>query len=193
MRWRIHSDSTGGLPLPENSVTRNDVMKKTKTKAPARKAAKTARPSTKAKASVKATTRMLPKTPTKPATAKGKVARSTSVAKSSGKTAPRTAEKPSSTAPREALTLPPKPAPVTAPIPASTAASPPAVPPKPVGGPPRADVPPQTGFTLLVDGHFKNQFETLAQAKHAATDLKSRFPMLRIAIYDAATKTRLPV
>ncbi|OJU99348.1 MAG: hypothetical protein BGO16_06415 [Nitrobacter sp. 62-23] len=67
------------------------------------------------------------------------------------------------------------------------------MPPKPVGGPPRADVPPQTGFTLLVDGHFKNQFETLAQAKHAATDLKSRFPMLRIAIYDAATKTRLPV
>ncbi len=142
---------------------------------------------------------MLPKTPTKPTTAKGKVAKTsaivkaTSVVKSSGKTAPRAAEKPASTAPREALTLPPKPAPVTAPVPPSTAAAPAAAPPKPVSGTPRADVPPQTGFTLLVDGHFKNQFETLAQAKHAATDLKSRFPMLRIAIYDAATKTRLPV
>jgi hypothetical protein len=54
-------------------------------------------------------------------------------------------------------------------------------------------VPPETGFTLLVDGHFKNQFETLAQAKQAATDLKSRFPILRIAVYDAENKARLPV
>jgi len=57
----------------------------------------------------------------------------------------------------------------------------------------RADVPPAAGFTLRVDGHFKNQFETLAQAKQAATDLKSRFPILRIEIYDAANKARLPV
>ena len=55
------------------------------------------------------------------------------------------------------------------------------------------DVPPEAGFTLLVDGHFKNQFETLSQAKQAATELKSRFPMLRIAVYDAANKARLPV
>ena len=65
---------------------------------------------------------------------------------------------------------------------------------KPVSNPTsRADVPPEAGFTLLVDGHFKNQFETLAQAKLAGTELKSRFPMLRIAVYDAATRTRLPV
>jgi hypothetical protein len=116
--------------------------------------------------------------------------------KSSSKTAPCTDEKPASTAPRKALTLPPKPAAaITAPIPAPTVAppTPAATAPKPASSPQRADVPPETGFTLLVDGHFKNQFESLSQAKQAATDLKSRFPMLRIAIYDAANKARLPI
>ena len=56
----------------------------------------------------------------------------------------------------------------------------------------RADLPPADGFTLLVDGHFKNQFEDLKGAKAAATELKSRFPMLRVEIYDAANKARLP-
>jgi hypothetical protein len=58
---------------------------------------------------------------------------------------------------------------------------------------PRADVPPEAGFTLLVDGHFKSQYETLAQATQAATELKSRFPILRVEIYDAAKKTRQAV
>jgi hypothetical protein len=56
----------------------------------------------------------------------------------------------------------------------------------------RADLPPPDGFTLLVDGHFKNQFGDLKGAKTAASELKSRFPMLRIEIYDAAKKERLP-
>lgn len=56
----------------------------------------------------------------------------------------------------------------------------------------RADLPPPDGFTLLVDGHFKNQFGDLNGAKQAATELKTRFPMLRIEIYDAANKARLP-
>ncbi len=56
----------------------------------------------------------------------------------------------------------------------------------------RADLPPADGFTLLVDGHFKNQFDDLKGAKAAATELKSRFPMLRVEIYDAANKARLP-
>ncbi|MBN9005715.1 MAG: hypothetical protein J0H40_09890 [Rhizobiales bacterium] len=59
--------------------------------------------------------------------------------------------------------------------------------------PARADVPPAEGYALLVDGHFKNQFGTLTDAKTAAADLKSRFPILRIEIYDAAKKTRLPL
>jgi hypothetical protein len=56
----------------------------------------------------------------------------------------------------------------------------------------RADLPPPDGFTLLVDGHFKNQFDDLKGAKAAATELKNRFPMLRVEIYDAANKARLP-
>jgi hypothetical protein len=56
----------------------------------------------------------------------------------------------------------------------------------------RADLPPADGFTLLVDGHFKNQFDDLKGAKAAATELKSRFPMLRVEIYDATKKARLP-
>ena len=58
---------------------------------------------------------------------------------------------------------------------------------------PRADIPPTDGFTLLVDGHFKSQFDDLAGAKAAACDLLGRFPMLRVEIYDATAKTRLPV
>src|SRR5215469_13574861 len=49
----------------------------------------------------------------------------------------------------------------------------------------RADIPPVSGYNLLVDGHFKNQFGTLKQAKATATELKRRFPMLRVEIYDA--------
>ncbi len=57
----------------------------------------------------------------------------------------------------------------------------------------RADIPPAAGFALLVDGLFKNQFETLKSAKDAASELKTRFPVLRLEIYDAVKKARLPV
>jgi hypothetical protein len=56
----------------------------------------------------------------------------------------------------------------------------------------RADLPPADGFTLLVDGHFKNNYDDLKGAKAAASELKGRFPMLRVEIYDAAKKARLP-
>jgi len=56
----------------------------------------------------------------------------------------------------------------------------------------RADLPPPDGFTLLVDGHFKNCFDDLKGAKAAASELKGRFPMLKVEIYDAAKKARLP-
>jgi len=77
-------------------------------------------------------------------------------------------------------------------------------PPKPVPAParhraaatdaqPRADIPPASGFALMVDGHFKNQFETLKSAKDAAHELHARFPMLRLEIYDGVKKARLKV
>lgn len=102
----------------------------------------------------------------------------------------RTASKPPVIAePRksEPLTLPvAKPAPVPAPRPLPVARI-------STGGTSlRADLPPVDGFTLLVDGHFKNRFDDLKHAKAAATELLSKFPMLRVEIYDAASKTRLP-
>ena len=54
----------------------------------------------------------------------------------------------------------------------------------------RADRPPTEGFTIIVDGHFKSDFETLDAAEASGRELKSNYPMLQIEIYDAATQVR---
>lgn len=54
----------------------------------------------------------------------------------------------------------------------------------------RADRPPTEGFVIIVDGHFKSEFDTAAAAEASARKLKSIYPMLQIEIYDAATKDR---
>jgi len=38
---------------------------------------------------------------------------------------------------------------------------------------------------LVVDGHLKSEFETKDSALKAAEDLKNRFPMLQIRVFDA--------
>ena len=55
---------------------------------------------------------------------------------------------------------------------------------------PRADRPPAEGFVVVVDGHFKSEFDTLEAAERSGRELKSTYPMLKIEIYDAATKVR---
>ena len=55
---------------------------------------------------------------------------------------------------------------------------------------PRADRPPTKGFVVVVDGHFKSEFDTVDAASAAGRKLKSTYPMLQIEIYDAATKAR---
>jgi hypothetical protein len=55
---------------------------------------------------------------------------------------------------------------------------------------PRADRPPAEGFVVVVDGHFKSEFDTVDAAEASGRKLKSTFPMLQIEIYDAATKVR---
>jgi hypothetical protein len=47
---------------------------------------------------------------------------------------------------------------------------------------------PTSGYTLVVDGHMKAQFETREGARKGAEDLKRRFPMLQIRVYDAEAK-----
>ena len=49
---------------------------------------------------------------------------------------------------------------------------------------------PSTGYALEVDGRIKTEFQTMEGARKGALELKSRFPMLQIKIYDASSKTR---
>jgi len=55
----------------------------------------------------------------------------------------------------------------------------------------RADRPPAEGFAIVVDGHFKTEFDTADAAEASGRKLKSAYPMLQIEIYDAAKKTRV--
>ena len=54
----------------------------------------------------------------------------------------------------------------------------------------RADRPPAEGFVVVVDGHFKSEFDTAEAAEASGRKIKSTYPMLQIEIYDAATKVR---
>lgn len=47
---------------------------------------------------------------------------------------------------------------------------------------------PVTGYVLIVDGQAKADFKTHDEAISAARDLKGRFPMLQVKIYDAEKK-----
>lgn len=49
---------------------------------------------------------------------------------------------------------------------------------------------PATGYALEVDGCFKAEFTTQDGARAGAQELKKRFPLLQIRIYDALTKAR---
>ncbi|MCA6111816.1 hypothetical protein [Bradyrhizobium cenepequi] len=49
---------------------------------------------------------------------------------------------------------------------------------------------PTSGYALEVDGRLKAEFMTRDGAKAGAEDLKKRFPMLQVRIYDAQTMTR---
>ena len=49
---------------------------------------------------------------------------------------------------------------------------------------------PKSGFALEIDGRLKTEFSTKEGAEQGAIELKRRFPMLQIRIYDASLKTR---
>lgn len=57
----------------------------------------------------------------------------------------------------------------------------------------RADIIPSRGYSLEIDGRMKKQFETESDARTEALQLKSRFPMLQVKIYDAVKRTRTMV
>jgi len=47
---------------------------------------------------------------------------------------------------------------------------------------------PVNGFALVVDGLVKAEFSSKDRARRQAADLKSRFPMLQVRVYDAESK-----
>jgi hypothetical protein len=47
---------------------------------------------------------------------------------------------------------------------------------------------PTSGYALIVDGQVKTEFKAQDRALKAARDLKGRFPMLQVKIYDAENK-----
>ena len=50
--------------------------------------------------------------------------------------------------------------------------------------------PPASGYALEVDGRLKAEFATRDGARAGGEELKKRFPMLQIRIYDAQTNAR---
>jgi hypothetical protein len=54
----------------------------------------------------------------------------------------------------------------------------------------RADLAPTTGYAIIVDGRFKTKFVDEKAAKKAAAELLAKYPMLKIEIYDASSKSR---
>jgi hypothetical protein len=49
---------------------------------------------------------------------------------------------------------------------------------------------PTEGFSIEVDGKIKSQYPTAEAAQKVGAELKRRFPVLKVMIYDAAVKTR---
>lgn len=55
----------------------------------------------------------------------------------------------------------------------------------------RADLAPAVGYAIVVDGHFKTEFADEGAAKKAARPiLLGKYPMLKIEVYDALSKSR---
>ena len=53
----------------------------------------------------------------------------------------------------------------------------------------RADVTISEGFGIEVDGQMKAVFDTKGAAEKEARELKARYPMLQVKVYDASQKT----
>ena len=51
----------------------------------------------------------------------------------------------------------------------------------------RVDLP-TSGFSLVVDGQAKKEFDTRDRALQAARELKERFPRLQVKVFDAEKK-----
>ena len=57
----------------------------------------------------------------------------------------------------------------------------------------RTNVLPKDGYLLAVDGKLKSRYATSEEANAAAMTLKQNFPVLQVAVFDAATRSYSPV
>jgi hypothetical protein len=57
----------------------------------------------------------------------------------------------------------------------------------------RANSMPTDGFVLSVDSKLKTRFDTAKAAMAAACKLKETYPVIQVAVYDAAERTYSPV
>ena len=57
----------------------------------------------------------------------------------------------------------------------------------------RANVTPKDGFVLSVDGKLKTRFDTSEQAMTAGMKLKQDYPVIQVAVFDAAARSYTPV
>jgi hypothetical protein len=59
------------------------------------------------------------------------------------------------------------------------------------------NIPPNTapteGFSLEIDGKSKSQHATIEAATAVGAELKRKFPVLQVVVFDAVSKTRTPV
>ncbi len=58
---------------------------------------------------------------------------------------------------------------------------------------PSANVLPAEGYILQIDGKFKSEYKTAEQAMKAGLELKKKYPLLQVIVYDAKERTRTPV
>jgi hypothetical protein len=54
----------------------------------------------------------------------------------------------------------------------------------------RADIAPNNGYAMVVDGHFETAFSDEEAAQKAGSELLVNFPMLQVEIYNATTKSQ---
>jgi hypothetical protein len=60
-------------------------------------------------------------------------------------------------------------------------------------GNPRANALPIDGYVLSVDGKLKTRYENSNDAEAAGVKLKQSYPVIQVAIYDAANRVYTPV
>ena len=57
----------------------------------------------------------------------------------------------------------------------------------------RANVTPNDGYVLSVDGKLKTRFDTSDEAMTVGLELKQKYPVVQVAVFDATARSYAPV